>query len=128
MKFGNLEGEPQEIKDLFENNGLDLNDFLEKPERPIHRNWILFPGVLCLACTLAIPFTDGTLKLIAFLFGVAMGVWGCVAILIKFKNPSAAIVSVIGVILILLVSYGVLPIEDILPYIEKWLGKTTASQ
>ena len=122
MKLGKIEGEPQEIKDFFENNGLVINDFIERPERPIHRNWILFPGILCIFFALATPYFDGTLKLLVFLLGAAMGAWGCVAVLIKFNNRSAAIASALGMVLILLVAYGVLPIEDILKYVEKWLG------
>jgi len=44
MRIGYIEGTPQEIKDLCENHGLNLGDYLEKPESPLATVWLIIPA------------------------------------------------------------------------------------
>jgi len=43
MKLGKAEGTPEEIKNFFENHGLNPADYFEKTENPLHWKWIAIP-------------------------------------------------------------------------------------
>jgi hypothetical protein len=46
MKIGKMEGSPEEIKNFFQDNGLNIPDFLEKPEAPLKPIWLIAPVFL----------------------------------------------------------------------------------
>ena len=41
MKIGRIEGTLQEIRDAFEIHDLQLEDYLERPEAPLSKVWII---------------------------------------------------------------------------------------
>ena len=43
MKIGPVEGTPEEIKGFIEDNGLDVERFLQLPEKPIRAIWFVLP-------------------------------------------------------------------------------------
>ncbi len=109
MKIGGIEGTPQEIRDAFENHGLRLEDYLERPEAPLATIWVIFPSaavaVVLVLMVLLAPLTKTPLLLL-FLFGAGSVVWLTVAIQVRFKNGWATAAVAIGGLLMLLVAGG----------------------
>ncbi|WP_125182564.1 hypothetical protein [Thiohalobacter thiocyanaticus] len=58
MKIGKAEGTPEEIKDFFENYGLNPEDYFEKTESPLHWKWIAIPGSIVAVSALLLVFLD----------------------------------------------------------------------
>lgn len=44
-KNSEIEGTPEEIHDLFQNNGMDLNAFFITP-KPLHSGWVITPIIV----------------------------------------------------------------------------------
>lgn len=109
MKVGGIEGTPQEIRDTFENHGLRLEDYLEKPDEPLSKVWLFIPsggvGVVLLLLVLLAPLSRTGL-LLFFLLGAGFVVWLTASIQIRFKNGWATGAIAIGGLLMLLVAAG----------------------
>lgn len=43
MKVGPVDGSPQEVRDLFENNGLKFEDYLERLSSPFKTKFLIIP-------------------------------------------------------------------------------------
>ena len=48
MKVGPVDGSVQEVQDLFENHGLNIKDYLEKPSSPLKSRFLVIPVVVFL--------------------------------------------------------------------------------
>ncbi len=57
MKMGKMEGSPEEIRDFFQNNSLNIEDYIERPESPLNPIWLIIPAVI-----LFIAFSSLTLS------------------------------------------------------------------
>jgi asparagine N-glycosylation enzyme membrane subunit Stt3 len=115
MKFGPFEGTPEEINNFFQNNGLNISDYIALPEEPIKAIWFAIPSTLIL-CTLAVLtlFRPSGASGVTFLFliGCGGGLWLAVNTQLRFKNPWATGLIAICCLLLLLVALGVLtPIQ-----------------
>ena len=111
MRVGKVEGTPQEIRDIFENRGLQLEDYLEKPRSPLRTRWLVVPGaVLAIALILLAllgPLTRTALILL-FLLGAGGLVWLAVSAQLRFNNSVATFVIAVGGLVMLLVAAGLL--------------------
>ena len=111
MKIGNLEGDPEEIRNFIENNGLNINDFLDLPKKRPALFWFIIPGFLFFVVlfwlTLFSPTSDA-LRNLLFLIGCLAGIWQAVNVQIRFQNPWAATFIGVGIPLVMLVAIGVL--------------------
>jgi UDP-N-acetylmuramyl pentapeptide phosphotransferase/UDP-N-acetylglucosamine-1-phosphate transferase len=121
MKFGGVEGTPEEIKDHFENNGLNPLDFFVKPEDKLSKVWVVVPCVIIILCfgilNLIQEISDKT-KLFIFLIGLSSCVWAAVSVHIRFKSGwGAGSIIFIG-LLAMLVALGILQPVQLLDYIE----------
>jgi hypothetical protein len=109
MKIGELEGTPEEIRDFCQNNGLKIEEYIEKPERPIGK--YLFIGPSCLYLISIIVLTSGPilaygLRTFIFLFGCCCSLWVGVNVQIRFKNSWATSFIVFFGIAFMLVALG----------------------
>jgi len=115
MKFGKMEGTPEEIRDFFQNNGLNIEDYLEKPDTPISWKWSIIPVFLIVASIIGLTLVQHISKAIQtflFVFGCGGGLWLAVIIQIRFKNTWAAGFIAIGIVLLMLIAIGTItPIE-----------------
>jgi len=121
MKIGPIEGTHEEVKDVFKDNGLNLNDFIEKPEQPLSKIWIIIPGTLFVifVATLlfAKPFTpDG--KLFIFILGFLSSIWIAVSVHVRFKTMWGASAVVLAGLLIMLVAFGVMTPSELLEHYQ----------
>lgn len=126
MKIGNVEGTPEEVRDFFENNGLNPSDFFEQPEPQLDKVWLIVPGVASLICALllvALGPTFDKLKITVFLIGLSTIVWLSVSVHIRFKSGWGSGAIILCGLLILLVALGVMQPAQLTDYLGK-LGKT----
>ncbi len=84
MKLGKMEGTPEEIRDFFQNNGLNIEDYLEKPDTPISRIWFIILANLIVASIVILTLVQPTSKAIRtfllFVSGCGSGFWLAVII------------------------------------------------
>lgn len=123
MKVGSVEGTPQEVRDLFENNGLDLSAYITKPETPLHRIWLIIPAsalVICFGVLSLISNIPSNGKVFIFLVGFAASAWLGISIHIKFKTSWGAFAAILAGLLIMLVSLGVLTPAQLLEYYKNF--------
>ncbi|PQJ85892.1 hypothetical protein [Photobacterium phosphoreum] len=124
MKVGQLEGTPEEIKNLVENHGLNLNDYLIKPDKPICLKWVIAPSIgfsISLICTYIFGTSseDEFIGNLFFLLTMGLALWLTVVIQIRHKNIWASSLSIFVLLLLSLVSLGVMQPYDLIIYIEK---------
>ncbi len=121
MKLGKMEGSPEEIRDFFQNNGLNIEDYLEKPEAPINFFWFILSTILIISSvvilTLVQPKSEVVQNLL-FLLGCGGGLWLAVIVQIKFKNTWAAGFIAVGIVLLLLVALGMITPKELLENIK----------
>jgi len=123
MKLGPFDGTVEEVKDLFENNGLNLEDYLEKPPSRLAIKFLIVPAVvLGVALLLLDIFTtkcsQGTLTLL-YLLGFSGGTWLTVSTQLRFKNALATFAVAIGFLLMLLVASGIFSPKDAVEFIRE---------
>lgn len=126
MKIGNVEGTPEEVRDFFENNGLNPSDFFEKPESQLNKIWLIVPSVASLICILLLvsfgPAFD-KLKIMVFLLGLSTIVWLSVSVHIRFRSGWGSGVIILCGLLILLVALGVMEPAQLTDYLGS-VGET----
>lgn len=118
MKIGSgdqqLEGTVQDISNLLENHGMDLQQFFRPAEEPVHVGWVLGAALLLLVAACALVVLEPPHQKIAFVVGLfALGVL-VVLIQLRFKNGIATTVAAFGGILLLLAAHGVLSPSQVL--------------
>ncbi len=109
MKLGKAEGTPEEIKDFFENHGLNPEDYFDKTEIPLHPKWVAIPGsAVAISVLLLVLFDNVSQKLhiLFFLVGAGCACWAAASLQIRFKNGWATTVTAVGALLVLLVAAG----------------------
>lgn len=120
MKLGNLDGSPQEISDLFENNGLRLTDYLEATEVPLPRRWIVVPACVVVFVLLLILLVRGLSArqvLLLFVLGLVAGTWLAASVQVRFRKATVTVVVALGVLLSLLVAAGLITPRETVEYI-----------
>ncbi|PMP42102.1 hypothetical protein [Vibrio splendidus] len=121
MKFGGVEGTPEEIKNHFENNGLNPLDFFDKPEDKLSKIWVVVPSVIFVLCFGSLNFVNeisDKSKSFIFLTGLCACVWTAVSVHIRFKSGwGAGSIIFIG-LLVMLVALGILQPAQLLDYIK----------
>ena len=115
MKVGKAEGTPEEISNFYAINDLNITDYLETSEDPLHAKWILIPSIILFTIVLVLVLSNNlgfNLIILLFLSGFAFAIWAVISLQLKFKNAIATTVAAIGSSLILLIAAGFLsPIE-----------------
>ena len=109
MKLGKAEGTPEEIKDFFENHGLNPGDYFEKAENPLDWKWIAIPGAIVAISVLLLVLLDNVtpkIHILLFLVGAGCACWAAASLQIRFKNGWATTVAAVGALLVLLVAAG----------------------
>lgn len=111
MKIGKAEGTPEEITNLFQNNGLKLADYLEKTEAQLHWKWFLIPCILIAIALLLLVLgakLPPKINILFFLVGASGVCCLSASLQIRFKNFTATIITAIILFLILLIAAGLL--------------------
>ena len=111
MKIGEMEGTPEEIRDFCQNNGLNIEDYLEKPEKPLSRYLFIGPSCLYVVSIIlltTVPSVSEGWRTFIFLFGCCCSLWLAVGVQIRFKNTWATSFIIICGISFMLVALGVI--------------------
>lgn len=125
MKLGKAEGTPEEIKDFFENHGLNPEDYFEKTESPLHWKWIAIPGSIVAVSVILLVFLDNVTPkthILLFLAGAGCACWSAVSLQIRFKNGWATTVAAVGALLLLLVAAGLITPQETVDAIKGFKG------
>ena len=117
MKIGEMEGTPEEIRDFCQNNGLNIEEYLEKPEKPLNRYLFIGPSCLYVFSLIFLTTISGVSdgwRTFIFLFGCCCALWLAVNVQIRFKNTWATSFILIGGISFMLVALGVISPSQLL--------------
>jgi ABC-type dipeptide/oligopeptide/nickel transport system permease component len=104
MKFGPIEGTPQEVKDYMENNGLDPNKYFEvKNINKISVGWIFGSSLLFLAMIITLTFLNtSSFFLPALLVTIFIAIFCTAIIHLHYENSWCS--TMVGVGLFVLIS------------------------
>ena len=122
MKIGPVEGTSEEVNDLFQNNGLNLSEYLQKPEPPLSNIWLIIPSVIFVICFGSLALSEAisaNWKIFIFLFGFASSVWLGVSVHIRFKSNWGVGAIILAGLLIMLVALGVIEPKELLEHYDK---------
>jgi hypothetical protein len=92
-----------------------------------HKNMLIIPASLVLVSSLLLIIfknTSEALLLSLFLVGWCGAIWITASSHIVFKNIISTSIIAVGTLLMLLVAYGVISPQEIVPFIEKLIEKT----
>jgi hypothetical protein len=119
MKFGPLEGTEEEVNNLFQNNGLNLSEYIVKPDVPLKKIWLISPSTALVACFGVLTLSDSlsnSVKVFVFLLGFSASVWAAVSVHIRFKSAWGSGAVTLAGLLIMLVALGVISPVELLEY------------
>jgi uncharacterized membrane protein YGL010W len=127
MKLGPFDGSMEEVRNLFENHGLRIEDYIEKPPAQLKTKFLIAPAVvlsivLLLLVLLSNRCSPIVLTLI-YILGFGSGTWLTVSTQLKFKNTIATFVVAIGTLLMVLVASGLFSPREAAEFIKDIRGK-----
>ena len=126
MKFGPIEGTPEEIKGFIQDNGLQVETFFQAHEQPIRNRWFSISAIVVIGSMGALalaPAASSGFRTFVFLVGCSGTVWLASLVQIRFKNAVAAAGIAVAGLLLLLVALGVLRPAELLEQAQKWKTK-----
>ena len=119
MKVGPFDGTTEELRDVVENHGFNVADYL-KP--PLAIRFIAIPAVIfLLAAGLLGWFQESwpaNVQLLLCVVAIAAGTWTCVSARMRFNSSWAISIIAIGGIIILLMSTRVFSLKDVADYLR----------
>ncbi|WP_092302687.1 hypothetical protein [Pseudomonas sp. NFIX28] len=122
MKVKGIEGTPQEIHDLFKNNGLDINKYISAP---LAARWVIVPAVVLVLVLLVMVFGPVFYEKFATkcLAGVVVAaliavVWLAIATQVRFESATGTLICLVGGVVIILVAAGVMTPSEALTTIK----------
>jgi hypothetical protein len=123
MKIGPIDGKVEEVRDLLENHGLRLGDYLEKPLAPLKTMFLAIPAIILTIALLILAIFAGNcpqnVLTIIYLLGFGGGTWLTVSTQLKYKNTLATFVVAIGSVIMILVSSGIFTPKEAAEFIRK---------
>lgn len=128
MKIGqHIEGSPEEIQNFFENNGLNLEDYIEKPDNnKLDLKWLIIPIGLFISCSVLIStkaIVNEIWVVIITLLDLGFMVWTTASIQLKFKNAWVTGFSLLGLVIMLLFSAGLITLVEATDALKNYSGE-----
>ena len=122
MKLGPVDGSTEEVCDLLENNGLRLEDLLQKPPPPLKTRYLIIPALIFMIGLLAVvTFGSASSKAVVtllYLLAFGGGTWLTVSIQLRFRNGPATFAAAVGALLMLLIAAGIFSLQDSAEFIK----------
>ena len=122
MKIGKMKGTSEEIRGLIEDCGLNISDYLEKPEKPIAKTWLVVPSALLVVFFALLVFGQSfssEARTFIFLLGLCASLWLAVGTHLLYKNNWVATAVLFVALLIMLVALGVMMPIDLASQAQK---------
>lgn len=122
MKIGEVEGTPEEIKNFYQNNGLNIEDYLVKPGKPLSRKSFIGPSCFYVVSIILLTTFSGISegwRTFIFLIGCCCSLWLAVSVQIRFKNTWATFFIILCGISFVLVALGVISPTELLDQARK---------
>ena len=116
MKVGGVEGSAKEIRDFFQDNGLNVEDYLERPRHPPGTGLFVLPSIITGATVVVsalVPPSNSIVRLLLFLVGLMASIWLSVNIHVKYKSAWSAFWIIVGTVALLLIADGVIAPLDL---------------
>lgn len=122
MKMGPFDGTREEVRDLIEDHGLNIEDYLERPQPPLKNKFIVIPTISFLVFVILLASLSNTSHVwlinVLYIFIFGSGTWVCVSTQIKFKNAIATFCVAIGALIIVLLSAGILSPKEAAEFVK----------
>ncbi len=125
MKFGPIDGSTEEVQDLLQNNGLQLEDYLEKPAAPLKTRYLVVAGAILLVGLVASvalgTFVSAPSKAVITLVNLVPfggGVWLTVSVQLRFRSGLASLATAVSAFLMLLIAAGIFSLQDAAEFIK----------
>jgi hypothetical protein len=121
MKIGSVEGSPEEVHNLFQNNGLNLSEYLQPAPR-LSIIWLIIPSILFIIFLSLLTLSEISTRkweLFIFLLGFSSSVWLGVSVHIRFENRWCACAIILAGLLIMLIAIGVLEPKELIDHYNK---------
>jgi len=127
MKVGPVDGTAQEVRDLFENHGLKLEDYLEKPPSPLKARFLIIPALvfllfLFILALLPANSPDWQLRLL-YILSFGSGTWICASTQIRFKSGITTFCVAMGLVLTILLAAGLMSPKEAAEAVKSLKGK-----
>jgi hypothetical protein len=110
MKFGPIDGNYKEVRDLLVNHGLNLADYIEKPPAPLRTRFIVIPVVVfsfsLLGLALLPDDSPAWPSRVFYILSFGSGTWICAAAQLRFRNGVATFCVAVGLVLTFLLAAG----------------------
>ena len=128
MKVGPVDNaNAQEVRDLFENHGLNLESFLEKPPSPLKTRFLVIPIIVLFLSlfTFALLPTSSPEWQFRFLYILSFGsgTWICVSTQLRFKNAIATFCVAMGLIFTILIAAGIMSPKELIEAVKSLRAK-----
>ncbi|MDR3631733.1 MAG: hypothetical protein P4L42_15535 [Desulfocapsaceae bacterium] len=127
MKVGPVDGSVQEVRDLFENHGLDLESYIEKPLSPLKTRFLIIPVAVFLFILFVLALIPASSpewqSRFLYIFSFGSGTWICASTQLRFKNGIATFCVAMGLVLTILLAAGVMSPMEAAEAIKSLKGK-----
>ena len=122
MKLGPIDGSTEEVCNLLENNGLRVEDLLQKPPAPLKTLYLIIPVAIFMIGLLAVvTFGSASSKAVVtllYLLAFGGGTWLTVSIQLRFRNGPATFATAVGGLLMLLIAAGIFSLQDTAEFLK----------
>ncbi len=121
MKMGPVDGNVEEVKNILENHGLKLEDYLERPRPPLKCMYLFIPIVLFAISIILIILCTGnnvTATKLLYVFGFGSATWMAVSVQIMYKNNIATLCVSVGALIIILLAAGLMTPRETIEIIK----------
>lgn len=127
MKVGPVDGSAKEVRDLLENHGLKLEDYLEKPPSPLKIRFLVIPTAvfllfLFILALLPAGSPDWQLRLL-YILSFGSGTWICASTQLRFKNGITTFCVAMGLALTILLAAGLISPKEAAEAVRSLKGK-----
>jgi hypothetical protein len=127
MKVGPVDGSAREVRDLFENHGLKLEDYLERPPSPLKAIFLVIPTVVFLLslftlASLPASSPDWQLRFL-YILSFGSGTWICASTQLRFKNSITTFCVAMGLVLTILLAAGLMSPREAAEAVKSLKGK-----
>lgn len=115
MKMGPFDGSVEEVRDLLENKGLNIENYLDKPPTALKLRYIIIPSsifILSVCIHVVIQLLPAHWLRLVHIASFGSGTWVCTSTQIRFKNGIATFCVAIGLLITALIAAGLISPKD----------------